>query len=296
MHSSVQVETTCKDCGAKFSYMSWRRPRVRCDECKAPKGNGVIEHVCACGKTFTGRWDTKFCSGSCKTKYSGRVERQCEVCGISFRRRPRQDDSLRACSRECGWKLKRKHPYPFTEIAFSSCVHCREICIVAQQRKWCANPACAKRADRIAERIRNERNCETEEAKCPECGTVFVSQYGDKRKIFCSLVCGLKQQRRTTKAVRRARERTDQAESINPFKVFERDGWRCCGCGVSTPKSLRGTLHAHAPEVDHIVPLSRGGPHSWVNLQTLCRSCNQSKRDRLDWKRSASVQMKLAYY
>lgn len=37
-------------------------------------------------------------------------------------------------------------------------------------------------------------------------------------------------------------------------------------------------------EVDHIIPISRGGRHSIGNLQSLCRACNRSKRDQFDFK------------
>ena len=49
--------------------------------------------------------------------------------------------------------------------------------------------------------------------------------------------------------------------------VFERDGWRCVQCGKA------GRL-----EVDHVVPLKRGGdPWALNNLQTLCRACHIAK-------------------
>ena len=39
-------------------------------------------------------------------------------------------------------------------------------------------------------------------------------------------------------------------------------------------------------ELDHIIPLSRGGRHSVGNLQPLCRGCNGSKKDLLmvEWR------------
>jgi 5-methylcytosine-specific restriction endonuclease McrA len=48
--------------------------------------------------------------------------------------------------------------------------------------------------------------------------------------------------------------------------VFERDAYRCCGCG--SWKQLA---------VDHIYPESRGGMPVMENLQTLCKSCNSKK-------------------
>lgn len=54
--------------------------------------------------------------------------------------------------------------------------------------------------------------------------------------------------------------------------------WRCfyCGEALSTKKNRT---------VDHIIPLSRGGAHSMLNLVPSCRTCNISKKDRLDeWR------------
>lgn len=37
-----------------------------------------------------------------------------------------------------------------------------------------------------------------------------------------------------------------------------------------------------APEVDHIMPLSRGGHHCLDNLRKLCKTCNEAKRAQTD--------------
>ena len=58
------------------------------------------------------------------------------------------------------------------------------------------------------------------------------------------------------------------------MKVFKRDGSTCQICGRS---SGNGGV---ALEVDHIVPLSKGGETILDNLQTLCRDCNVGKSDR----------------
>jgi 5-methylcytosine-specific restriction endonuclease McrA len=50
--------------------------------------------------------------------------------------------------------------------------------------------------------------------------------------------------------------------------VFARDGHRCQYCN-----------HA-AENLDHIVPRSRGGEHTWENVVASCRSCNARKEDR----------------
>jgi 5-methylcytosine-specific restriction endonuclease McrA len=43
--------------------------------------------------------------------------------------------------------------------------------------------------------------------------------------------------------------------------------------------------------IDHLVPLSRGGPHAPENVLPACHSCNASKRDRLlgEWPKARSL-------
>jgi 5-methylcytosine-specific restriction endonuclease McrA len=58
--------------------------------------------------------------------------------------------------------------------------------------------------------------------------------------------------------------------------VFARDGSSCVYCGGS------------ATSIDHVVPRSRGGTHTWDNVVAACRRCNHTKADRslaeLGWK------------
>lgn len=58
--------------------------------------------------------------------------------------------------------------------------------------------------------------------------------------------------------------------------LFARDGGRCVYC------------EAPATSVDHVVPRSRGGQHTWENVVSACRRCNHVKADRhigeLGWR------------
>ncbi len=54
-------------------------------------------------------------------------------------------------------------------------------------------------------------------------------------------------------------------------KVFERDRYRCVGCG-----------DWHNLAVDHIYPTSKGGSTELRNLQTMCKSCNSSKGAKVE--------------
>lgn len=56
------------------------------------------------------------------------------------------------------------------------------------------------------------------------------------------------------------------------IKILKRDGFTCQYCGANT-KDNPGLLL----EVDHIIPVSRGGKSVEENLQTLCKRCNRKK-------------------
>jgi 5-methylcytosine-specific restriction endonuclease McrA len=50
--------------------------------------------------------------------------------------------------------------------------------------------------------------------------------------------------------------------------VFTRDAQTCVYCGGS------------ATSIDHVIPRSRGGTHTWDNVVAACRRCNHTKADR----------------
>lgn len=51
--------------------------------------------------------------------------------------------------------------------------------------------------------------------------------------------------------------------------LMHRDRFRCAYCG------------GKADTVDHVVPRSRGGEHSWENCVAACSTCNHRKADKL---------------
>ncbi len=53
-------------------------------------------------------------------------------------------------------------------------------------------------------------------------------------------------------------------------EVLKRDGYKCCVCGKTEADGIK-------LEIDHIIPVSRGGQTTISNLQTLCNECNLKK-------------------
>lgn len=58
--------------------------------------------------------------------------------------------------------------------------------------------------------------------------------------------------------------------------ILKRDNYTCCNCGNSISKEPNLLL-----EIDHIIPVSKGGRTEEENLQTLCWRCNRSKSDKI---------------
>ncbi|NOT76772.1 MAG: HNH endonuclease [Cyclobacteriaceae bacterium] len=50
--------------------------------------------------------------------------------------------------------------------------------------------------------------------------------------------------------------------------IFKRDNFECQYCGTKRDLTL-----------DHVIPSSRGGAHSWLNLVAACKKCNAKKGD-----------------
>ena len=58
--------------------------------------------------------------------------------------------------------------------------------------------------------------------------------------------------------------------------IKNRDKFTCCNCGNSTHAEPNLLL-----EIDHIIPVAKGGCTVEDNLQTLCWKCNRSKSDKI---------------
>src|SRR5687768_17118400 len=64
--------------------------------------------------------------------------------------------------------------------------------------------------------------------------------------------------------------------------VFVRDAFLCQYCGSA------------AENVDHVVPRSRGGTHTWENVVAACKPCNTRKEDRLPQEAGMKLRSKPA--
>ena len=72
-------------------------------------------------------------------------------------------------------------------------------------------------------------------------------------------------------ALKRYVHKRSKAPRFRRRVLFNRDGWVCQYCGDAVlPRTA---------EVEHVLPISRGGRTTWSNCVTACRRCNKKKRN-----------------
>ena len=139
---------------------------------------------------------------------------------------------------------------------------------------------------------------------CKECGTVFTTECGATRSVFCCQSCAEKYERRVEHSTERhkkymlesKRRREKQlaagfVEKVSYEAVYERDNGVCQICGLPVHPT-KGIDNNWDGTIDHIQPLSVGGKHSMSNCQLAHRICNSLKRQQtdtftVDWQEKA---------
>jgi len=105
--------------------------------------------------------------------------------------------------------------------------------------------------------------------KCANCGEIFYTK--SKVKIYCSIDCRRKSERE--------RSYNNYSSNHTPsfsirFDVLLRDKFTCRYCGQSVDDGVK-------LEIDHIIPISKGGENTMDNLVVCCQQCNLGKSDKL---------------
>lgn len=247
-----------------------------------PRWQKVDKPCVKCGGQFTPYRPTqKYCSLACKPKKDHTKppktapNLQCKGCGRLFQ--PKSRDRTTYCSRECAFANNHQRSYkpkgqrtekvkPLPSPRFCKCGT-----EVERPRLVC--DACIKPLYEPRPRVIRH---------CLDCGLVLQEAPPQTRRCTpCQKKHGRKQHAAKHGRVKKHRERARRFgvayEPINPMTVFDRDRWHCQICGCKTPKKLRGTYEANAPELDHIMPMALGGSHTWLNVQCACRQCNIRK-------------------
>lgn len=218
--------------------------------------------------------------GQAKLRTREPREAVCITCGAAFV--AKRADRARWCSRPCVKRYLYLESGSYNEQARATgCKSHRRSCkVYFGECVGCGIPFCARRPAQarcfpcgraaLAPRPRLVKDC-------TDCG---ASTVGTATRKLCD-ACQRKRRKLAQRPFRKHRKRARwfgvPYEVIKADAVFNAAKWRCALCGVRTLKSKRGTAHPRAPELDHIIPMSLGGPHTLDNVQLACRACNHSK-------------------
>jgi 5-methylcytosine-specific restriction endonuclease McrA len=109
------------------------------------------------------------------------------------------------------------------------------------------------------------RNCSAR--PCLDCGSIFTPTYGDKRRLYCSDLCGRRYKRKRRYAL--FGKESSKGRYVSLKRLGERDGWRCHICGRR--------VHSVDASADHLVPRSMGGSNRMINLRLAHLICNSRR-------------------
>ena len=141
------------------------------------------------------------------------------------------------------------------------------------------------------DRSKDARVPKTYEVTCAECGKVFTARMSNRE--FCDQSCtnrGFARRRREDperwarfKAQRNinSRQRRNRLRHIIKVDVVRvdelgvRDNWMCALCGEPVDRELKYP-DPRSKSVDHTVPISKGGEHSYANTKVAHLLCNTS--------------------
>lgn len=241
-----------------------------CSTCGGPCYRGS----CQCRKCALDSWRRPNC--------------RCKHCGKEYI--PKKFDRTTFCSRECFYAWDREHGRPGRRVVkpepkpILDCVVCGRS-TGKRNAKTCSEE-CRMEYRRQCERTRDKENHDELPRRCKHCGVMFVPEYGNKRRIFCSDRCARSASKRegshNFNSIGRKKMRSlhgdawrEHYEPINRRKVFERDKWRCQLCGGKI--RVTDEWHPKQATIDHIVPLALGGDHTYANVQSCCMECNSQK-------------------
>lgn len=136
---------------------------------------------------------------------------------------------------------------------------------------------------------------------CKECGCLYtyrsyaqsigVDPLFIQRIDVCSEKCKRKRRTKTHDSDHKKRAvkyKTEYDPTINLDDLISRDGLRCALCGgmcdrSDYKKNKKGfyVFGVNYPSIDHIMPISKGGGHTWDNVQVAHRGCNTRKGNKV---------------
>ena len=256
-----------------------------------------VERICkGCDEVFlvTNRLNIHkrvFCTDGCKSKYnykfrakiSGTYLNECFQCESTFRTYTK---GMQCCSPECYYDYriaqsieteKRRNKDRRIIIYKYDCPQCSKSGYSKYKRKFCSVKCKEKNYEvRKRERIIKEN---TRPTKCIECGHWFSTHI--KNKVCCSNDCRRRLNNRKSELYKKRRGELirlngEVHEDISLERLIKRDKSICYLCGDKVDIS-KDTNDNYYPCIEHVIPIIKGGTHTWDNVRLAHRICNNHK-------------------
>lgn len=287
----------CGKCGKHFEA---ERKRLYCwNPCNAPSQKVAKCKTCKQDFTTQGRGHGcyVFCSDKCKridgnlrkserdaqTKKAKVIKRldkirPCRKCGSIFYHTHKDQ---KYCSNICATNAQKgKRNSSRQQRIACMCRFCGSIVLRTEYEShgkecFCDGECYLQFRKLFSTMVRASFSVKSDQS-CEFCGKGIVGDLKAKRK-FCSKRCV----QSAAKQVRKMRKKVNgPIELISVDLLAEQHQWVCCGCKCVCTKS-NGNSNPYDATIDHIIPVSKGGTHTWDNVQLMCRSCNNAKSDTL---------------
>lgn len=265
---------------------SWRDCQDHITQQKKEAEKNLAQHLLEMGFDYIGGYTNK----------EGRVDIRCRCCGAEF---SRGVDSIRDGN--------------------TVCLECQKAETIKRQTKTKQQRIFESEQRRKAQEEKKQRvEVEKAEARshllndknhvCLECGKYFsIADYMEDCGLkqiqhnpsYCSNACRRKVYHRKGKECKRRSGALDRGNhrhrarkygvsyepGITLKKLVQRDGLKCQICGGMCDwedcswSKYSGPTH---PSIDHIIPMARGGGHTWDNVQVAHMMCNSQKCDKVE--------------
>lgn len=214
----------------------------------------------------------KYCSKTCAASSREFAARNCSVCSISF---IPKSSTQSYCTKSCleTAKANRKALVPsFCKVFFGVCGFCERTFSGQREkpRRMCSQDYWNGHNLKLAaEKLRKQNNV-PDTRLCAHCRATFRPTVA--KHIYCIEQC----LDRSLKRQRKHKLRTVAVEIVRLGILIERDSGRCQLCGTKV-KLDAIVPHPKAPTIDHIIPISKGGIHSYSNTQLAHFQCNSQR-------------------
>ena len=120
---------------------------------------------------------------------------------------------------------------------------------------------------------------------CKHCGTLFIG-----KSNYCSQRCRERnwERQKSRQRINNAKKNGAIDYGITLDKLIKRDNNVChicnkeCNINDYTYKNNTFIAGNNYPSIDHVVPLVKGGTHTWNNVKLAHRLCNSIKKDKIE--------------